>query len=136
MICKNCGAVIADDEIYCQNCGTCTEKGKYCKYCGAVIDAKSVVCPACGRQVEPLQSAPQQSQQVYVNNTVNYGGVAKSKWAAFFLCLFLGLIGAHKFYEGKIGMGILYIFTGGLFGIGAFVDLIVILCKPGPYYYV
>ena len=54
----------------------------------------------------------------------------------FFLCLFLGLIGAHKFYEGKIGMGVLYIFTGGLFGIGAFVDLIVILCKPGPYYYV
>ena len=60
--------------------------------------------------------------------------MAKSKWAAFFLCLFLGLIGAHKFYEGKIGMGVLYIFTGGLFGIGAFVDLIVILCKPGPYY--
>ena len=43
--------------------------------------------------------------------------MAKSKWAAFFLCLFLGLIGAHKFYEGKIGMGVLYIFTGGLFGI-------------------
>ena len=33
-------------------------------------------------------------------------------------------------------MGVLYIFTGGLFSIGAFVDLIVILCKPGPYYYV
>lgn len=76
------------------------------------------------------------AQPVYVNNNVTYGGVAKSKWAAFFLCLFLGLIGAHKFYEGKIGMGVLYIFTGGLFGIGAFVDLIVILCKPGPYYYV
>ena len=27
--------------------------------------------------------------------------------------------GAHKFYEGKIGMGVLYIFTGGLFGIGS-----------------
>ena len=71
-----------------------------------------------------MQSA-QQPQPVYVNNNVTYGGVAKSKWAAFFLCLFLGLIGAHKFYEGKIGMGVLYIFTGGLFGIGAFVDLIV-----------
>lgn len=29
-------------------------------------------------------------------------------------------------------MGVLYIFTGGLFGIGAFVDLIVILCSPVP----
>ena len=135
MVCKNCGANIPNGELFCPNCGTCTENAKFCKYCGAVIGADCVVCPACGRQVEPLQSA-QQPQPVYVNNNVTYGGVAKSKWAAFFLCLFLGLIGAHKFYEGKIGMGVLYIFTGGLFGIGAFVDLIVILCKPGPYYYV
>lgn len=88
----------------------------------AVIGADCVVARVRPRQVEPLQSA-QQPQPVYVNNNVTYGGVAKSKWAAFFLCLFLGLIGAHKFYEGKIGMGVLYIFTGGLFGIGAFVDL-------------
>lgn len=135
MVCKNCGANIPNGKLFCPNCGTRTENAKFCKYCGAVIGADCVVCPACGRQVEPLQSA-QQPQPVYVNNNVTYGGVAKSKWTAFFLCLFLGLIGAHKFYEGKIGMGILYIFTGGLFGIGAFVDLIVILCKPGPYYYV
>lgn len=132
---QNCGANIPNGELFCPNCGTRTENAKFCKYCGAVIGADCVVCPACGRQVEPLQSA-QQPQPVYVNNNVTYGGVEKSKWAAFFLCLFLGLIGAHKFYEGKIGMGVLYIFTGGLFGIGAFVDLIVILCKPGPYYYV
>lgn len=50
------------------------------------------------------------------------------------LCLFLGLVGGHKFYEGKIGMGILYIFTVGLFGIGAIVDLIALLLKPNPYY--
>ncbi|MBQ1259000.1 MAG: TM2 domain-containing protein [Clostridia bacterium] len=43
-------------------------------------------------------------------------------------------MGGHKFYEGKIGMGILYIFTFGLFGIGLLVDLIVILCKPVHYY--
>ena len=135
MVCKNCGANIPNGELFCPNCGTRTENAKFCKYCGAVIGADCVVCPACGRQVEPLQSA-QQPQPVYVNNNVTYGGVAKSKWTAFFLCLFLGLIGAHKFDEGKIGMGVLYIFTGGLFGIGAFVDLIVILCKPGPYYYV
>ena len=105
MVCKNCGANIPNGELFCPNCGTCTENAKFCKYCGAVIGADCVVCPACGRQVEPLQSA-QQPQPVYVNNNVTYGGVAKSKWAAFFLCLFLGLIGAHKFYVGKIGMGV------------------------------
>ena len=56
-----------------------------------------------------------------------------NKWAAFFLCLFLGIFGGHKFYEGKIGMGILYFFTLGLFGVGWFVDLIRILGKPTYY---
>lgn len=40
------------------------------------------------------------------------------------LCLFLGWAGAHKFYEGKIGMGILYLFTLGLFGFGWIIDTI------------
>ena len=39
-----------------------------------------------------------------------------------------------KFYEGKIGMGILYLFTCGLFGIGTLIDFIVLLFKPNPYY--
>lgn len=59
---------------------------------------------------------------------------ARNKWVAFFLCLFLGFLGAHKFYEGKRGMGILYLFTGGLFFVGAFIDLFVILSKPRIYY--
>lgn len=52
----------------------------------------------------------------------------KKKWVAFWLCFFLGFVGAHRFYVGKIGSGILYIFTCGLFGIGLIVDLIKILC--------
>ena len=58
----------------------------------------------------------------------------KSKWIAFFLCLFLGVFGAHKFYEGRILLGILYIFTSGLFMIGVIIDLIILLFKPNPYH--
>lgn len=61
-------------------------------------------------------------------------GRPKNKWLAFFLCLFLGVYGAHKFYEGRIGLGILYLFTGGLFGIGWIVDCICLLTRPNPYY--
>lgn len=53
----------------------------------------------------------------------------KNKWIKFILCLFFGYLGAHKFYEGKVGLGILYLLTCGLFGIGWFVDLILILIK-------
>ena len=56
-----------------------------------------------------------------------------NKWVTFFLCLFLGLWGAHKFYEGKPGMGILYILTAGIVGIGILVDLFIILSKPKTY---
>ena len=73
------------------------------------------------------------NQNVVINNNINYG-VPKDKWIAFLLCLLFGTLGIHKFYEGKIGMGILYIFTVGLCGIGVLVDLITILMKPNPYY--
>ncbi len=60
--------------------------------------------------------------------------MAKSKWVSFFLCLFLGVFGAHKFYEGRVLLGVLYICTGGLFGVGIIIDLIVLFFKPNPYY--
>lgn len=59
--------------------------------------------------------------------------MAKSKWVSFFLCLFLGMFGAHKFYEGRVLLGVLYICTGGLFGVGIIIDLIVLFFKPNPY---
>ena len=60
--------------------------------------------------------------------------MAKNKWISFFLCFFLGVLGIHKFYEGRILFGILYLCTGGIFGIGVVIDLIILLFKPNPYY--
>lgn len=41
----------------------------------------------------------------------------------FVICLFGGMFGAHKFVEKKYFMGILYLLTLGLFGVGWIIDL-------------
>lgn len=147
--CPKCGAPVPAGSGTCGNCGALQGNRKFCQHCGAVIDGDCIVCPACGKQVGQIKSdAPQvvinnsnQSSNVNTNTNVaaNVGmgrsrGKRKDKWVAFWLCLLLGFCGAHKFYEGKTGMGILYICTLGLCGIGIIIDLIAILGKPNPYY--
>lgn len=47
---------------------------------------------------------------------------------SYILCAvwFLGLGGLHRLYNGKIGTGLLWLFTFGVFGFGQFVDLFLI----------
>lgn len=123
-----------------------SEPMKFCKHCGKKISEAAVICPFCGCQVEEFRQATQTQPNIVINNANNNTnkntnvngayvyGKPKNKWVAVLLCLFLGGIGAHKFYEGKIGMGILYIFTLGLLGIGCVVDFIRLLLKPNPYF--
>lgn len=42
---------------------------------------------------------------------------------AWLLCLFLGPLGFHRFYQGKFLTGILYLLTGGLFTLGWLYDI-------------
>lgn len=49
----------------------------------------------------------------------------KSKTTAYLLWLvsIFGWLGFHHFYLGKIGKGVIWILTGGVFGIGSLIDL-------------
>lgn len=121
---------------------------KFCKFCGARIPIQAVICPHCGGQVEELKTQQQQNNgmpgNIVINNnndnrntnTMRGGHRSKecNKWVALILCIIFGVFGAHKFYEGKIGMGILYLFTAGLGLIGVFVDIIILIFKPVIYY--
>ena len=110
----------------CQNCGA-DSTTKFCPYCGSEMpyrgpetvnnNTNTTVVNNYYYTQPPVQ--PVVNQPVYIENTSR-----KSRLAAWLWCFFLGLFGAHYFYVGKTGMGFLYLFTAGLFGIGWIVDLI------------
>lgn len=47
----------------------------------------------------------------------------KSKAVVLPLCIFLGVLGVHRYYVGKIGTGVIWTLTAGFFGIGWIVDI-------------
>ena len=104
----------------------------YCAKCGTQIDDAAVICPQCGcptenfHQFQQAQSNVQQTVHVNVTAPAAPAVSAKSRTAALVLAIFLGGLGIHKFYLGRVGMGILYLFTGGLLGIGWLIDIITI----------
>ena len=53
----------------------------------------------------------------------------KSFVAAILLCFFLGSLGIHRFYVGKIGTGILMLITCGGFVIWQIIDFVIIACS-------
>ncbi len=53
---------------------------------------------------------------------------SKSRLISFLLCVFLGYLGVHRFYVGKIGTGLLMLCTAGGLGVWWLIDVIFIAC--------
>lgn len=51
---------------------------------------------------------------------------AKDVGITYLLWLFFGTFGAHKFYLGRPGMGVAYLFTLGFLWVGVIIDLFTI----------
>jgi TM2 domain-containing membrane protein YozV len=88
----------------------------YCQHCGKEAATGAIVCVGCGRKLDAT------STQQWVGNVS-----PKSRLVATLLAWFLGFLGIHRFYLGKIGTGLLMLFTLGGLGVWAFVDFIVIV---------
>lgn len=60
-------------------------------------------------------------------NITNYNKPGKDWLTTLLLCIFLGGFGAHRFYVGKFGTGMIQLFTCCGCGIWWIIDLIMIL---------
>ena len=114
----------------CPNCGAARNASeRTCCYCGTDYDdipTQKVEVPQPVMHVHYHQE-PQREvrvERVYVPQSIRSD---RNRVVAIILCLLLGMLGIHKFYLGKNGQGVLYLVTGGLCGLGVFIDLIVLL---------
>lgn len=91
----------------------------YCKSCGKEITDGTRFCPDCGFD---------QSSGIKPRNPNESD---RSRLVACLLAFFLGGLGVHRFYVGKVGSGICQILLTCCFGIGclwAFIDFVLIVC--------
>ena len=68
---------------------------QFCSSCGKPIKIKAELCPYCG--VRQNQNSNEKSQ--------------KSWGTSLLLCIFLGMLGIHRFYAGKIISAIVILIT-------------------------
>ena len=93
-----------------------TENEKYCLECAEPINVRAEICPKCGvrQQVVYGKSTERQEQE--------------KRWiVSLVLCWFFGFLGAHRFYTGHTGIGIVQLLTLGGCGIWWLIDFIILL---------
>ena len=142
LICPNCGAdLIPNNSNNIVNCSYCNSNYVFDYGTGALtkitnsfgasnVEASNVTINNYYTAPNDFQNRSQPYGQPYgqpVNQQMNYSAnnlSNKNRTVVSVLCFLVGCLGIHYFYVNRIGMGILYLFTGGLFGIGWLVDVI------------
>ena len=147
MFCTHCGRKLLNDFEYCPECGfkitnehsepyksqasfdDYVGKTKRCSKCGEMMPEDSFYCLNCGNLF-----SEQADEFETIHTKINkMQGTWRNKWIALTLCVLFGWLGIHRFYEGKVVTGLLYLFTFGCLGLGWVIDIIRILTKPNPY---
>ena len=85
--------------------------------------------PQWGQQPPPYYVPPQkfpQQPQWGMQQPYQQMGIQKDWLTTLLLCIFLGILGVHRFYTGHIVVGLIQLFTFGGCGIWWLIDLVMI----------
>ncbi len=122
--------------------GMCAYCGKpFCKDCLVEVKGRMYCKDDLGNVLDEARNSGSAQPTINITNTndnanmnanVNggfMGAPRKSKTVALILCIlgFFGVAGLHRMYVGKVGSGVLHLFTYGFCAVGTIIDLISIL---------
>ena len=103
MYCRHCGKELPAGAELCISYGVRPLNGnKFCQNCGAETKPEQEICLKCGtllkredKQIDPTR---------------------KNQLMALLLCLFVGWLGVHRYYMGRVGSGVamLVLYLSGL----------------------
>jgi|BioPla2DNA2_1021312.scaffolds.fasta_scaffold22183_2 TM2 domain-containing membrane protein YozV len=124
------GTCVYCGKFFCSECLVQINGKQYCK-----SDVTNIVNEAKAQRIMEQPVINISNNNVNTNTNTNNNTIntmvqsTKNKITALILCLLgiLGLCGLHRFYVGKIGTGLIWFFTFGLFGIGQIIDFIYII---------
>lgn len=112
-----------------------------CKNCGSTkcqkIDDETYKCEYCGSE-ERIKKSDEKTVLIdttFLKETAeNFKNMDKNKKNSLIMlliCIFFGELGVHRFLQKKIFSGLLYLFTGGLLGVGWIIDICKYAVKYG-----
>ena len=107
-----------------------------CTHCGAWGNEE--ICPYCGCEMPAVKRKRPENEKASASAastasvapepaSESFAPFTRRRTVTLLLCIFGGYFGLHYFYNGRIGKGLLYLFTVGLFYIGWIADIIIIL---------